>query len=109
MDTASLIIRMTGALALILGLMLGIVFFVKRWGGITGKAGSRYIEVLENRLILPKRHLSLVKVAGSYFLIGSSETGMCLIGRLERDDMEAFDKMIQASGAETGSERKTVQ
>ena len=106
MDTASLIIRMTGALALILGLMLGIAFFLKRWGGITGKAAGRYIEVLENRLLLPKRHVSLIKVAGTYFLIGSTEQGMSLLGRMGKDEMHAFENMILKSGREDRGMKK---
>ena len=97
MDTASLIIRMAGALALILGLMFLIVFFLKKWGGITSRSSAGYIHVVENRALLPKRHVSLIKVAGSYFLIGSTEQGMSLLGRMEKEDMERFDRLVQES------------
>lgn len=107
MDTASLIIRMAGALALILGLMFLIVFFLKKWGGIARGSSARYIQVVENRPLLPKRHVSLIKVAGSYFLIGSTEQNMSLLGRMEKEDMERFDRLLQENrvkGADTGGE-----
>ena len=96
-----MIIRMTGALALILGLMLGMAFLLRKWGGMGGKAGTRYIEIIENRLLLPKRHVSLIRVAGHYFLIGSTERGMNLLGRMEGKDMEAFERMIREGSGET--------
>ncbi len=103
-----MIIRMTGALALILGLMLTAAFLLRKWGGLTGRAGSRYIEVMENRLLLPKRHVSLIRVAGTYFLIGSTEKGMSLLGRLEKDEMEAFDRLMGENAAEAGKSRETA-
>ncbi len=100
MDTASLLIRMTSALAIILGLMAAMVIVLKRWGAMGTKAKAGYIQVIENRMLLPKRHLSLVRVAGTYFLIGSTEHGMSLIGRVNRDEMETFDQLVQESGKE---------
>lgn len=97
MDTVSLVIRMAGALALILGLMFLIVFFLKKWGGITTSSSAGYIQVVENKPLLPKRHVSLIKVAGSYFLIGSTEQGMSLLGRMKKEDMERFDRLVQES------------
>jgi flagellar biosynthetic protein FliO len=107
MDTTSLIIRMAGALALILGLMFLIVFFLKKWGAITSRSSAGYIQVVENRPLLPRRHVSLIKVAGSYFLIGSTERGMSLLGRMEKKDMERFDRLIQehrGKGVDAGRE-----
>jgi len=95
MDTSSLIIRMIGALALILGLMFILVFFLRKWGGLAGRTGTGFIEVVENRPLLPKRHVSLVRVAGNYFLIGSTEQGMSLLGKIRKDDMEGFEKLVR--------------
>ncbi len=100
MDTASLIIRMISALAIILGLMAAIVFLLKKWGGVGTRTNKGYIQVVENRLILPKRHISLIKVAGTYFLIGSTEHGMNLIGTMDREEMESFHNMMEKSGKE---------
>ena len=99
MDTTALLIKMIGALALILGIMFLIVFFLKRLGRLNPKGGASYIEVIENRILLPKRHLSLVRIAGSYFLIGSTEQEISLLGSISEDDLNRFDSIVDRSSA----------
>ncbi len=94
MDAFELIAKMTGALALILGLMFLVVFVLRRFGLVAQGANKGLIEVVENRAILPKRYISLVRVAGSYFLIGSTEQGITLLGSIEGENLEGFKQVL---------------
>lgn len=95
MDTASLVIKMTGALALILGIMFLLIFFLKKWNRITGKSSPGYIDVIENKPLLPKRYLSLVRIADKYFLVGSTEQNMNLLGTVTRNELEKFNSILK--------------
>ncbi len=94
MDAFELIVKMTGALALILGLMFLISFILRRFGLVAQGASKGLIEVIENRAILPKRYISLVRVAGSYFLIGSTEQGITLLGSMKGENLEGFNQVL---------------
>ncbi len=94
MDAFELIAKMTGALALILGIMFLVVFVLRRFGLVAQGANKGLIEVVENRAILPKRYISLVRVAGSYFLIGSTEQGITLLGSIEGENLEGFQQVL---------------
>ena len=94
MDAFELIAKMTGALALILGIMFLVVFVLRRFGLVAQGASKGLIEVVENRAILPKRYISLVRVAGSYFLIGSTEQGITLLGAIEGENLEGFKQVL---------------
>ncbi len=94
MDTLELISKMTGALAIILGLVFLFAYVLRRFG-LPGHAMKRgYIEVLENKAILPKRYISLVRVAGNYFLIGSTEQGITLLGSVDQEGLKGFDDVL---------------
>ncbi len=94
MDVFELIVKMAGALALILGLMFLVAFILRRFGLVAQGASKGLIEVIENRAILPKRHISLVRVAGSYFLIGSTEQGITLLGSMKGENLEGFNQVL---------------
>ena len=94
MDSFELIVKMAGALALILGLMFLVAFMLRRFGLVAQGASKGLIEVIENRAILPKRHISLVRVAGSYFLIGSTEQGITLLGSMKGENLEGFSQVL---------------
>ncbi len=94
MDTLELISKMTGALAIILGLVFLFAYAVRRLG-LAGHAIKKgYIEVLENKAILPKRYISLVRVAGNYFLVGSTEHGITLLGSVDKEGLKGFDDIL---------------
>jgi len=99
MDTTALLIKMTGALALILGIMFLIVSFLRRLGRLDPRNSTSYIEVIENRILLPKRHLSLVRIAGSYFLIGSTEQEISLLASISQEDLNRFGSLVDKGSA----------
>ncbi len=110
MDTLELIAKMTGALSLILGAMFLIVLLLRRLGLVVNTGQKGMIEVVENKAILPKRYISLVKVAGNYYLIGSTEQGITLLASIDSQGLKrGFDELLSdqvtiQAGREAGDE-----
>ncbi len=95
MDSFDIIAKMVGALAIILGLLFMLAYFLKRFGLISQTGQKGFIEVVENRPLLPKRHVSLVRVAGRYFLIGSTDQSVSLLGSIDGKDIQDFHKILR--------------
>ncbi len=87
MEVTGLIIRTIGALAMILGLILVMLYGLRKWGKRIQGEGLDMIQVLSTRMILPKKYISLVKVPGRILIVGSSEQAMVLLGSLSEDDL----------------------
>ncbi|NPA95821.1 MAG: FliO/MopB family protein [Thermodesulfobacteria bacterium] len=105
MDSLELIAKMTGALALVLGVMFIVALVLRRLGLVAQSTKKGVIEVVENRAILPKRYISLVKVAGNYYLIGSTEQGITLLGSLDSLGAKGFDEFVaEEVAAQSGKE-----
>ena len=82
---AGIYIRMVGAMAMVLGLLLVIFFCLKKWGSMVQSKGSGMIEVLETRMIMPRRHICVVKVGGRVMVLASSEKGFDYLGDIDTD------------------------
>lgn len=80
-------------LIVIFGLVLVLVFFVLRiWlPRLTGvrRLASGPIKVIARYPLEPRKNLYIVLAAGSYFLIGTSETGVHYLTPLEASAIEA--------------------
>ncbi len=77
--------KLAGAMALVLGLLLLLSYGLKKWGyAIQGK-GSGLIEVLETRMILPRRHICIVRVGRRVMILASSDKGIEYLGDLDEE------------------------
>ncbi len=72
------------ALGIVLLLAWVTIRFLAGRFGVSGK-GDRNIKIIETMPLGPKRGLHIVEVGGKVLLIGSSEGGLTLLDRLERD------------------------
>lgn len=79
------IFQMIASLAIVLGVILLCRHLANRFvgGGMTGKGVPRYIRVVENRFLAPKKSLMLVEVGGEYLLLGSTGEGISLIKQID--------------------------
>ncbi len=80
-------IRMIGAMVMVLGLLFMLYLCLKKWGGMVSGRRAGLIEVIETRMILPRRHICLVKVAGRVMVLASSEKGFDYLGDVEPDSL----------------------
>ena len=73
-------------LIVIIGLLYGVLLFIKKYG-ITfkgNKAGSVPISVLSSQMIMPKKFISVVKVADKLLILGVSDGSITLLKELDQ-------------------------
>ena len=85
---AGIYIRMIGAMAMVLGLLLILFFCLKKWGRVVQGRGGGVIEVLETRMVMPRRHICLVRVGTRVMVLASSEKGFDYLGDIEQEDTQ---------------------
>ena len=76
--------RVTFYLLLIIGLMYLISYFLKR--SISGRTRGRYIQIIEQVYLAPKKSFTLLKVNGQIFLMANTETDSRLIYTWKEED-----------------------
>jgi flagellar protein FliO/FliZ len=78
-------LQMIASLAIVVGVILLTYHLANRFlkGNLVKKSVPRYIRVVENRFLAPKKSLMLVEVGGEYLLLGSTETGLNLIKQVD--------------------------
>ncbi len=108
---AATLFKTIGALALVIGIMLVLVYLVRKFGlgGQPLKQGS-LINVVDSRLLAPKKQVTVIEVAGEYMLLGISEQQINLISKLE--ESEALKQAINSGSVPSGFSdilKKTIQ
>jgi flagellar biosynthetic protein FliO len=84
-------LRMVLSLGAVLGLMIGLMYLVKRFV-LPGSGSMRtavQIEVLGRRTLQPKKSVVVVRVAGKVLVLGVSEHGMQTLTELTEEEVEA--------------------
>ncbi len=79
-----LVITMIRNLALLLVLMAGGFYALKRWGGrwLNRPGADAWIEILAQRSLGPKHYLMVVKVREQLLLVGVSPGGMHFLSHI---------------------------
>jgi flagellar biogenesis protein FliO len=92
-ETASLamtMLKVFGALLLTVGLMLLIAAWIRKLGlGRAGLNQGRLINVLDTKMIAPKKYLAVVRIGGKTLAIGVTDQQITLLSALEADDVPA--------------------
>ncbi len=72
-------------LIFIVGLLYGVLFFVKKYGvSFKGKGSSLInIKVLSSQMLMPKKYISVVKVEDKILVLGVSEHSISLLKELD--------------------------
>ena len=86
-DASLSVIRVFGALALVLGLFLGGVWLFKNWQRVTLNRGRpSQLQLLETKALGGKHALHVVGYQQQRLLIASSPNGVSLVSHLPEDD-----------------------
>jgi len=101
MDTVSLLssfLKMIFALAVVLGLLVGVMYFAKRFMQQSGPAADNQalINIVSSRYLGPKSRIVLVEVLDQIIVVGISNQQMTRLANI--DDPQAMEK-IKASRA----------
>jgi len=97
-------VRMLIVLALVVGLIYG-VFWLLRRGGRLKSPESEMIRVLGSRSLSGTRALHLVEVGRSVYLVGSAENGVNLVAEVK--DQETLDAVRVQAAEEGGRARRS--
>jgi flagellar protein FliO/FliZ len=84
---------MASALALVLALIGGLVFVIRRFAGtrLGAPVSAQVIQVLASGYIGPRKTISLVSVAGEFFAVGMTQTEMVSLGHIaDRERVQQF-------------------
>ncbi len=86
------IVKMIGALTVVIVAIYGGLFLLKRAGGGRNgsRGGGRLLEVLETAYVGPKKTVSLVRVAEKSVLIGVTEGQISVLSELDADETAAL-------------------
>lgn len=88
-------LKMLGALALVLGVVLLLYAASRRGLGLLPRGNAQQIEVLETRSLGPKKGICLVRVRGEEYLLGLGADRVELISRLGRPGESSFEEQLQ--------------
>jgi len=72
-------------------IVLGISYYFSRFIGKRASGKNKFMKLIETLTLGNDRHLHIVKVSNKYYLISSSQKGICLVDKLED---EAFIEQI---------------
>lgn len=105
MDTTALLIKMISALAVVTGLMLLLLYFLKKMNRDRSGDDAGEIRVISIQPLMHKRHLGVVRVKDRLLILGITEQNITLLDTLhEQDDgKDTFNSLLnQAAETETG-------
>jgi len=78
------IVKVAGSLIVVVGLMLLAVHLIKKIGIGRGSGGDgRMIDVLDTRMIAPKKYVAVVQIAGKCVALGITDQQINLLTRVE--------------------------
>ena len=90
-DAGASLLRVTGALALVLGLFLGGVWLFKNWQRVAGQRGrTPKLNILESRSLGARQAVFVVGYEKQRFLVATSPAGVNLLSHLP--DAEAVEE-----------------
>jgi flagellar biosynthetic protein FliO len=78
-----MLLKLIGAMALILIVIYGSVWLMKKYSFGKMERGGNLISIVERRHLTPKQVIYLVKVGEKHLLVGSSESGLTKISDVE--------------------------
>ena len=87
-------VRMVGVLALILVLLIGGFYLVRRLmpAGMRSKLAGRGIKVLSQHALGPKRTLTVVEVCGQTLLLGVTDQNISFLTKIDDTSMIEADR-----------------
>ncbi|MBU0484020.1 MAG: flagellar biosynthetic protein FliO [Proteobacteria bacterium] len=104
-ETASLfgaIMKVTGALAIVVGLMMLVIWLIKKAG--LGQGSSQHgslISILDTRMIAPKKYVAVLDIAGEFVVVGITDQNINLLSKLDKITLP--EKPAEKTGAKTAS------
>ncbi len=84
-STTGLFFNITLKLAVVLLLIYGFTYFLKRWQGTKQGKQKKYLSVIESTYLNPRQSIHLVKAGEKLLLLGSTDQSVNCLAELEND------------------------
>ncbi len=102
MNLIAAVARMAGALALVVGLLLLLIYILKKSGLAQGvKGGGTRIKIIETRMVAPKKYIAIAAVAGKYMALGITEHNINLLTHLKAEELNGDNNPAEGVGLGT--------
>jgi flagellar protein FliO/FliZ len=101
-----IMLKAVGALALVLGLIALIAFWLRKagWGSNVHGRGGSLIKVLDTRMVAPKKYVAVLRIADEFVAVGITDQQINLLTRLEpNEDLTASPTARRAGVPTLGS------
>jgi flagellar protein FliO/FliZ len=100
-DFGGALVTMLAGLALVLGLMVGLYWLLRRFlpGVATGGVAGGGLKLLGRLPLAPRKYVALIEVADRVLVVGVSEQGVNLLTTLE--DRDLVEDIKQAGGGQS--------
>ena len=86
------IAKVVGALTIVVGIMLLLAKLFKKIGFAQGGLSQGLlINIIETRMIAPKKYVAIMKIAGEFFAVGISDQHINLLTKLDGTDLSLRD------------------
>ncbi len=98
---------MMGWLFVILALVLGLLYLLKRFGHKAGlsMAGGHDLKILGQLGLGPKRSLVVVRFLNKILVLGVTDTQINLVTEMTADDTTTFEDVLGSTTQKTGPSR----
>ena len=101
------IFQVVWAIALVALLLVGLTYVTKavQRGRIVVGTGKRLVSTVESAMLAPNVTVHVVKVGGSYYLVGGGTGGVSLLAELQPDEIEPY---IESQRVALAQQRDTL-
>lgn len=86
------ILKLFFPLLLIVGLLYGVLLFVKKYQFKKSKISSDNLKLLTTMMLMPKKYLSVVKVNNKILILGVSEQSITLLKEMNEEELNLNDE-----------------
>ncbi len=92
------IVKVVGSLAVVVGLMLVAMHFVKKLGiGRAMLQSGKLIEVIDSRMIAPKKYVAVVRIADECVALGVTDQQITLLAKVNDRFPRMMGKAVRTS------------
>ena len=101
------VFQVVWALALVVLLLVGLTYVARAVarGRVVAGTGKRLVSTIESAMLAQNVTVHVVKVAGSYYLVGGGSAGVSLLAELPSDEIEPY---IESQRAALAQQRETL-
>jgi flagellar protein FliO/FliZ len=91
-----------GSLVIVIGLMLLLLYFIRKAGlAKTGIQQNQLINIIDTRMVAPKKQVAVLKIGDEYIVVGITEQNINLLTTIENNAV--IDQAIAASPNANGA------